>query len=463
MNKDADRLRAALSRSGLFQPDVSTEEVSDLGDPASDAGSWLDPSGDLDQAVLPAECEAAAPQVEAGAILEALDRVFTTNPVAAQKLQISDTTPSASPATLDGVLEMQLIAIMERACAVDDALFQVVHLDRAGESFRARQKTDRGLLELGVCDAARWTAFMGGAAVREVTLMVRGLQRTHRCLQLTTRQGSRFVIKRNDVKGPRKFDDLGLDTEQASAIRRILHHDRGAIVFITTPRNEPAFPILNVCALECARRNGLVASFADLSLSDGHPNIITLPASSTLSTAATHGADVIITQPAMSPDLVKSAIRAALGGWRVLMPGVLRDITACRSMLRLYQIDASVLRDANAVIFHQRSVRSLCGFCRADDREAAQRLSSLPVLAEAYKNATFLTSRGCERCTDGFDGRVALIQQFSYSDFDSAGADCDEPAVVLQEALRLAARGRTSLQEVVRLYQRCSGSGPDCE
>ena len=171
--------------------------------------------------------------------------------------------------------------------------------------------------------------------------------------------------------------------------------------------------------------------------------------------------DVLYASEIRDGETAELLVKCALTGHLVVSS--LHASSAIRAWLRL--IDAGVapfmVRDAVTAIVGQRLVRRLCLHCKNLDHDPH------PQLAEwgLSKEVRFYRAVGCERCGQtGFRGRMALLEIFEPSEslgralVQGQGADELERQArsegmksLLDDGLDKAARGHTSLTEVLRV------------
>src|SRR5882762_10424825 len=181
--------------------------------------------------------------------------------------------------------------------------------------------------------------------------------------------------------------------------------------------------------------------------------------------------DVIMVGEIRDSETAEIAIRAALTGHQVFSTLHTNDSTGAVTRLLDMGVEAFLISSSLEGVLAQRLVRRLCPDCRVESpvpptvREKMEALGARDIKGRFYRGA------GCEECRGtGYRGRVGifellvidselreLILQRRSSDEIKAAA-VKTMLTMQQDALRKAAEGTTSLEEIVRV---CSGEGAE--
>jgi type II secretory ATPase GspE/PulE/Tfp pilus assembly ATPase PilB-like protein len=185
----------------------------------------------------------------------------------------------------------------------------------------------------------------------------------------------------------------------------------------------------------------------------------------TLRCALRLDADVIVIGELRDTETAEIALKAATVGRLVL--AVMHTPTPVDTVTRLIDmgLPAYELNAALAALVSQRLVRKLCEKCKAETTVAEE---GMPTEAVDYlrtlKGSTLFSPVGCDECTGGYKGRAALqeilvpdegFRRALSSGVDSVGLS--EAALAagmttsLERGLELAAKGVTSVDEVLRV------------
>jgi len=169
-----------------------------------------------------------------------------------------------------------------------------------------------------------------------------------------------------------------------------------------------------------------------------------------------------------------TALGAARFGPRVV--GVLEAEDAVAALLR--SVDAGSVQGfappSLVGALAQRLVRRVCDYCAEPVVPSAGELRRLGCTALELAGGSFRRGRGCGRCREtGYDGRIGIFELLVLDEAgrdhlrggESAGAlrrsaAMVGPATLLEDGLLKAARGMTSLEELLRVLPRASRPRP---
>jgi len=176
--------------------------------------------------------------------------------------------------------------------------------------------------------------------------------------------------------------------------------------------------------------------------------------------------DVIMVGEIRDHETLDVAVKAALTGHLVLSS--LHTTTAAGSVVRMINmgVEPFLICSSVLVVIAQRLLRKLCDKCK-EPFEVPDYLSDKIGLTHLplEKKGTFFKPKGCEHCFNlGYKGRVGITEIMVLSPavkkliLDHAGefkikelARQEGMATMREDALRKAASGLTSIEEVLRV------------
>jgi type IV pilus assembly protein PilB len=174
--------------------------------------------------------------------------------------------------------------------------------------------------------------------------------------------------------------------------------------------------------------------------------------------------DVVMVGEIRDIETAEIAIKAAQTGHLVL--STLHTNDAPQTLTRLMNIGVPPYNIAGAVnlIIAQRLARRLCNNCKALDDVPPEVLAKEGFTEEQIKGVKIYKPVGCDRCTEGYKGRVGIYQVLPISDATSRlimrGATAHEIADqariegipdLRQSAIKKVIAGVTSLTEINRV------------
>lgn len=170
--------------------------------------------------------------------------------------------------------------------------------------------------------------------------------------------------------------------------------------------------------------------------------------------------DVIMVGEIRDRETAEMAIQAALTGHLVL--STLHTNDSCSAITRLIDMGVERFKISAALVgvVAQRLVRNLCEDCRETYYPSSKMLSELQYVGDSRQ--PFARSRGCSQCFEtGYRGRSGVYELLECSPefrgLINSGAALDQlrsahtgPSI-LSDGMRLAASGKTSLEEIARI------------
>jgi type IV pilus assembly protein PilB len=176
--------------------------------------------------------------------------------------------------------------------------------------------------------------------------------------------------------------------------------------------------------------------------------------------------NVILIGEIRDKETIEIAIKAALTGHLVLSTLHTNDAASTITRMVDMGLDSFMVSSSVLLICAQRLCRKLCEQCRQPVQIPVERLLSLGMRQEDIEKATLFgpLPEGCARCVKGYKGRFALLETLPFSETikrmvvqDKPLAEIkkqaiDEGMITLRQAALLnASRGKTSLEEVIRV------------
>jgi type IV pilus assembly protein PilB len=173
--------------------------------------------------------------------------------------------------------------------------------------------------------------------------------------------------------------------------------------------------------------------------------------------------DVIMLGEIRDAETANVAIQAALTGHLVLSTLHTNDCTSAVTRLRDMGVESFKIAASLVGVIGQRLVRTICPKCKAAYYPPADILQMVNYKGDSRRQ--FVRGEGCRDCFDtGCKGRLGIYEAlWSSSEIrDLISADADLQVIrrahieqggttLIQEGIRLAEEGRTSLEEVIRV------------
>ena len=132
------------------------------------------------------------------------------------------------------------------------------------------------------------------------------------------------------------------------------------------------------------------------------------------------------------------------------------DSLGCINRLVNLGIDSYLLSLVLQMVVSQRLVRKLCPHCKKEDENYKEKLKSLNLSEEKYKNIKFYTSAGCDKCMGtGYIGRIPVFEIIYFDDIlkDMLAQKKEIKQnfkTLLDDAMDKVKEGLTSLDEIMR-------------
>jgi type IV pilus assembly protein PilB len=175
--------------------------------------------------------------------------------------------------------------------------------------------------------------------------------------------------------------------------------------------------------------------------------------------------DVVMIGEIRDRETLEIAVKAALTGHLVLSTLHTNDAPSTVTRMVDMGLDPFLVSSSVLLICAQRLMRKLCDHCKQPAEIPVERLLSLGARENELAGAQlFTTGEGCKRCSNGYKGRFAILETLPFSEqirrqvvegssvLEMKKHAIKEGMVTLRHtAMRNALRGKTSVEEVVRV------------
>jgi len=269
-----------------------------------------------------------------------------------------------------------------------------------------------------------------------------------------------------------KLDNLGYEEKALDDIKRASLSPYGMLL-LTGPTGSGKSTTLYSCVQEVAQPHINVTTVEDPVeyRMDGINQVPVNPKRGTTFAGALRSIlrqdpDVVLVGEIRDIETADIAIKAALTGHLVLSTLHTNDAASTVTRLVDMGIDPFMVSSSLLCIGAQRLARKLCSNCRVQVELPPKELQSLGFLESELEGLDLFgpSANGCPRCKDGYKGRFAILETL-YMDGDlkrmvveGRSSQDIKAEAVRQGMLTLrrvgilnVIRGRTSLQEVVRV------------
>jgi type II secretory ATPase GspE/PulE/Tfp pilus assembly ATPase PilB-like protein len=174
--------------------------------------------------------------------------------------------------------------------------------------------------------------------------------------------------------------------------------------------------------------------------------------------------DVVMVGEIRDSETAEIAIRAALTGHQVFSTLHTNDAAGAVTRLIDMGVEPFLISSSLEGVLAQRLVRRICGPCRVPTDVAPALRDKLENLGAGKLDSVYFRGRGCEECRDtGYRGRIGIFELLAItpelrelilqrkSSAELKAAAQRSMITMHQDALRKAADGVTSLEEIVRV------------
>ena len=166
--------------------------------------------------------------------------------------------------------------------------------------------------------------------------------------------------------------------------------------------------------------------------------------------------DILMVGEIRDRETAEIAVKASLTGHLVFSTLHSNDSLGCINRLVNLGIDNYLLSLVLQMIVSQRLVRKLCPHCKKEDENYKEKLKSLNLSEEEYRDVKFYTSVGCDECMGtGYIGRIPVFEIIYFDDvLKNMLAQKKEIRqnfkTLLDDVMDKAKEGLTSLDEIMR-------------
>lgn len=238
-----------------------------------------------------------------------------------------------------------------------------------------------------------------------------------------TLQGQKLALRildKNTV--PSRFEDLGMDLEMVSEIRRITGQDAGMIIVSGPTGSGKTTTLYTALKTINAKTRNVVTIEDPVEYKIEHTTQISIDPthnvtfSSVLATVLRQDPDVILVGEIRDRDTADMAMQAATTGHLVLSTVHARDTIG--TVFRLIDLGVETFQIANALTLavSQRLVRVLCPHCKRPWQPDARRIREMRLEERHLAGAHMFTFVGCNRCMNtGYSGRMAIYEMLTFT------------------------------------------------
>ena len=362
-----------------------------------------------------------------------------------------------------------------------------IHIEPDEASLRIRQRVD-GVLQEQVMKERRIAPalvlrlkLMSGLDISEKRLpqdgrfniRVKNRSIDVRLSTMPVQHGESVVIRLLDQsENHRSLDNIGMPAKMLNRFRTLIHRPHG-LILVTGPTGSGKTTTLYGALTELNKPSSKIITVEDpveyrisrLNQVQVNPKI-GLTFSSVLRAALRQDPDVVMIGEMRDQETAEIGMRAAMTGHLVFATLHTNDAPSTASRILDMGVEGFLVATALRGIIAQRLIRKLCESClepyQPNDVETAWIES---MVGDKARGLQFKGPRGCPRCNNsGYRGRVGVYEFLEVTgDMATALRDNDSTAYATAayqapgyqplsfRALEYAARGVTSIEEVVRV------------
>ena len=224
---------------------------------------------------------------------------------------------------------------------------------------------------------------------------------------------------------------------KSSTLYSILKHKNREEVNISTVEDPIEYQIEGINQVQC--RNEIGLGFATI-----------------LRALLRQDPDILMVGEIRDKETAEIVVKASLTGHLVFSTLHSNDSLGCINRLVNLGIDSYLLSLVLQMVVSQRLLRKLCPHCKKEDKNYKEKLKSLNLSEEKYKNVKFYTPDGCEKCMGtGYIGRIPVFEIIYFDDIlkDMLAQKKEIKQnfkTLLNDAMDKAKEGLTSLDEIMR-------------
>jgi MSHA biogenesis protein MshE len=275
----------------------------------------------------------------------------------------------------------------------------------------------------------------------------------------------------NQSSGILDLGQLGLPEDLLARLRHLIHYPHG-MMLVTGPTGSGKTTTLYGALKELNKPAHKIITAED-PIEYRLPGInqvqvntkIDLTFSKVLRSVLRQDPDIILVGEMRDQETAEIGLRAAMTGHLVL--STLHTNDAISTVARLLDMGAAPYLMAASLrgILAQRLVRRVCDSCAEPDvLEPGQAAVAREELGDAFASAQFKRGRGCNYCNhSGYQGRIGVFELVEIDDSMAVSLHQGDPVAfgaavhalpgyqsLRQRAMQLAARGQTTMDQVLR-------------
>jgi len=283
----------------------------------------------------------------------------------------------------------------------------------------------------------------------------------------------------DQTEGATNLEEVGMPAEMLEVFRKLIHRPHG-LILVTGPTGSGKTTTLYGALQELNEVGKKIITVED-PVEYRLPRVnqvqvndkIGLTFGRVLRSALRQDPDILLVGEIRDTETAEIALRAAMTGHLVL--STLHTNDAVSSAMRLVDMGAEGFLAATALraVVAQRLVRRLCDNCYAGYHPEAKDLTWIKhILGDEAEGIKLKRPVGCHRCNNsGFRGRIGVfeililnealsdaLRRSNSSDFVRLARKTPGYQPLVVSALRFAAQGITSLQEVFRVAEQVDES-----
>jgi len=427
------------------------------------------------------------------------DRYQRADDVADALAQLAELEPSEDPGPVDEVrptpatgavseyahkeVARDVEELLERAVAEGAS---AVHIGSEGEAYRVRFRiggllTEEGTLapEGGAAVTGR-LKFLGGLDPQEelrpqdgrFVMEADGHDVTFKLSSMPGVAGDTCVLSVLDASPTlRRLDRLGLQRDVLNRLRSAVEQRQGLVV-ASGLADSGVSTTLSALVMEAGDQGRAAYSIED-PVESFLPGVKQIPVNvkrgqtpaACFMSALGQDADVIMVSAALDGETVGMMVKAALSGRLILACQRAKSIPEALGQLEDMGAQRQSLATSLTCISGQVLVRRLCSACKEERQLPVDELVRIGFTYEEAKDTKLFEPVGCERCRDGYRGRLLLAEVMTVSanirEMVAVGAFSEIRDAAGREGMVPLGRygigeaiaGRTSVEEILSVTQ----------
>jgi general secretion pathway protein E len=292
---------------------------------------------------------------------------------------------------------------------------------------------------------------------------------------IPTSFGERVVMRLLNKSGAiLQMAELGADPDKLTQLNRIVKSPNG-IILVTGPTGSGKTtslyailssintPDINIITIE----DPVEYQLKGISQIQVNPKI-DLTFARGLRSIVRQDPDVVLVGEIRDKETADIAVQSALTGHLVFSTLHTNDSASAITRLVDIGVEPFLISSSVIAVVAQRLVRVLCRQCREAYIPDPEALSSIGVTSSMFEGRTLFRPRGCEACfQNGYSGRTGIFEILELDsrlktvilkthDSNQLMTEAQEKGMMtlMQDGLRLAQKGITSIEEVLRVAHR---------